>query len=108
MTTTPISPRRTASLGAVPTVGSGHRATVGPTAPPAPAGALPADYRYPFAPFPSGWYFIAESASLAPGDVVPMRWFGRDLVLYRTASGQAVVADAHCPHMGAHLSLIHI
>jgi nitrite reductase/ring-hydroxylating ferredoxin subunit len=61
------------------------------------------EYRYPFPPYPTGWYFVAESSALAPGDVVPMRWFGRDLVAFRTASGRAVVADAHCPHMGAHL-----
>jgi nitrite reductase/ring-hydroxylating ferredoxin subunit len=61
------------------------------------------EYRYPFAPFPSGWFLVAESASIGAGDVVPLRWFGRDLVAYRTESGRAVVVDAHCPHMGAHL-----
>jgi len=103
LTTTPISPRRTAALGVVPAPTAGRRATNAPTFTPAPAGALPADYRYPFAPFPTGWYLVAESTAVGPGDVMPMRWFGRDLVLYRTESGQAVVADAHCPHMGAHL-----
>ena len=62
------------------------------------------EYRYPFPPYPTGWYLVAESAMLAPKDVVPMRWFGRDLVAFRTESGRAVVADAHCPHMGAHLA----
>jgi phenylpropionate dioxygenase-like ring-hydroxylating dioxygenase large terminal subunit len=60
-------------------------------------------YRYPFAPYPEGWYVVATSAELAAGAVVPMRWFGRDLVAYRTEAGRAVVVDAHCPHMGAHL-----
>ena len=60
-------------------------------------------YRYPFPPNPEGWYLLCESASLAPGDVVPLHYFGRELVLYRTEGGRAVVADAHCPHMGAHL-----
>ena len=60
-------------------------------------------YRYPFPPYPTGWYLLTESAALAAGDVLPLRYFGRDLVLFRTESGQAVVADAHCPHMGAHL-----
>lgn len=61
------------------------------------------DYRYPFEPYPTSWYMLAESAELQPGDVLPLHYFGRDLVLYRTESGVPVVADAHCPHMGAHL-----
>src|SRR5262249_27024823 len=40
---------------------------------------------------------------LPPGGVKPLRYFGRDLVLFRTQSGTAHVLDAHCPHMGAHL-----
>jgi nitrite reductase/ring-hydroxylating ferredoxin subunit len=60
-------------------------------------------YRYPFTPYPDGWYLLCESASVACGEVVPLRYFGRDLVLYRTEGGRAVVADAYCPHMGAHL-----
>jgi 3-ketosteroid 9alpha-monooxygenase subunit A len=66
-------------------------------------GRLMSSYRYPFAPYPTGWYLIAASADLAPGEVKPVTYFGRDLVLFRTDAGQAVVADAHCPHMGAHL-----
>lgn len=66
-------------------------------------GAVGTTYRYPFSPYPEGWYLLRESAALGPGEVVPLRYFGRDLVLYRTDGGRAVVADAHCPHMGAHL-----
>jgi nitrite reductase/ring-hydroxylating ferredoxin subunit/predicted RNase H-like HicB family nuclease len=64
---------------------------------------MDADYRYPFPPYPDGWYLLRTSAELAAGSVAPLRYFGRDLVAYRTESGQAVVAAAHCPHMGAHL-----
>lgn len=60
-------------------------------------------YRYPFPPYPTGWYLVGESESLAPGEVRPLRYFGRDLVLFRTAAGEAVLLDANCPHMGAHL-----
>lgn len=60
-------------------------------------------YRYPFAPYPDGWFLLLESKQLGLGEVVPLRYFGRDLVAFRTASGRAVVADAHCPHMGAHI-----
>lgn len=59
--------------------------------------------RYPFSSFPDGWYQVAKSSELAPGDVRPSRYFGEDLVLYRTEGGQARVAEAHCPHLGAHL-----
>jgi len=59
--------------------------------------------RYPFPPYPSGWYLLLESAALAPGQVRPVRYFGRDLALFRTEAGAPVLLDAHCPHMGAHL-----
>jgi nitrite reductase/ring-hydroxylating ferredoxin subunit len=59
--------------------------------------------RYPFAGIPSGWYVVAASAELAPGQIVGRQYFGRELVLYRTESGRLVVTDAYCPHMGAHL-----
>ncbi len=59
--------------------------------------------RYPFHPYPTGWFVVAFSDELAPKDVRPLKYFGQDLVLFRTESGQAVVADAHCPHLGAHL-----
>lgn len=64
---------------------------------------MTAEYRYPFGPYPTGWYFAMESAALAPGAVVPLQMFGRELVAFRTEGGTAVVLDAHCPHMGAHV-----
>jgi 3-ketosteroid 9alpha-monooxygenase subunit A len=73
-----------------------------PVASPDPA--LRGGYRYPFGPYPTGWYLALESAALAPGAVVPLTLFGRELVAYRpTNGGAAVIFDAHCPHMGAHL-----
>jgi phenylpropionate dioxygenase-like ring-hydroxylating dioxygenase large terminal subunit len=62
-----------------------------------------AKYRYPFDPYPDGWYLTVTAADLPSGAVVPLEYFGRDLVAFRTEGGEAVVADAHCPHMGAHL-----
>jgi phenylpropionate dioxygenase-like ring-hydroxylating dioxygenase large terminal subunit len=61
------------------------------------------DYRYPFGPYPTGWYLALESSALTTAAVVPLQMFGRELVAFRTASGTAVVLDAHCPHMGAHV-----
>ncbi|GAO53543.1 phenylpropionate dioxygenase and related ring-hydroxylating dioxygenases, large terminal subunit [Novosphingobium sp. MD-1] len=40
---------------------------------------------------------------LEPGDVRPLRYFGKDMVLFRTQGGEVAVTDAHCPHLGAHL-----
>ncbi len=60
---------------------------------------------FPFHPFPSGWYQVAYGEELAPGDVRALRYFGRDLVLFRTESGAARVFDAHCVHLGAHLGV---
>lgn len=34
-----------------------------------------------------------------------MRYFGRDLVVFRGADGRARVLDAICPHLGAHLGV---
>jgi len=59
--------------------------------------------RFPFPAYPNGWFRMAYSNELAPGDVRPLRYFGRDLVLFRDAGGHAHVLDAHCPHLGAHL-----
>lgn len=60
-------------------------------------------YRYPFPPFPRGWFAIADSDELGVGAVKPLRYFGKDLVLFRTESGEATLLDAFCPHLGAHL-----
>ena len=59
--------------------------------------------RYPFSPYPDGWYFVSTSADLGVSDVQPFHLLGRDIVLFRTKSGTAVVVDAYCPHMGAHV-----
>ncbi len=59
--------------------------------------------RFPMPRYPNGWFQVAYVDELPPGGVKPLRYFGRDLVLFRTESGVAKVLDAHCPHLGAHL-----
>ena len=54
-------------------------------------------------PLPFGWFCVAYSDELQVGEAKPLRYFGKDLVLFRTESGKAVVLDAYCPHLGAHL-----
>lgn len=58
-----------------------------------------------FPPCPDGWFAVAWSDELKPGQVRPLRVLGRDLVLFRTGEGRPAVLDAHCPHLGAHLGV---
>src|ERR1700722_11011019 len=61
--------------------------------------------RYPFPASPNGWFSVGAGADLAPGDVEPVSYLGRELVLFRGEDGVARVFDAHCPHLGAHLGV---
>jgi phenylpropionate dioxygenase-like ring-hydroxylating dioxygenase large terminal subunit len=74
---------------------SGKQGSGGFSAPPA--------SRYPFTPYPNGWFRAAYSAELAPGEILPLEFFGREWLLYRTESGLARVIDPYCAHLGAHL-----
>jgi nitrite reductase/ring-hydroxylating ferredoxin subunit len=55
-------------------------------------------------PIPNGWFAVAWSRDLVPGDVRRLRYFDEELVLFRTRSGAPRVLDAYCPHLGAHLA----
>ena len=57
--------------------------------------------RFPFG-IPTGWFQVGYSAELEEGQVVPLRYFARDLVMFRNSTGVHIL-DAHCPHLGAHL-----
>lgn len=52
---------------------------------------------------PPGWYHVAWSTELKPGDVRPLTVFGDEYVLYRSERGIPVMLSAFCPHLGAHL-----
>ena len=52
---------------------------------------------------PTGWFQIGWSTDIQVGDVKPLRYFGHDLVAYRTESGRLVVLNAYCEHLGAHM-----
>ncbi|KGC69232.1 rieske [2Fe-2S] domain protein [Burkholderia pseudomallei] len=52
---------------------------------------------------PFGWFCIGYSDEVAVGDVKPLRYFGKDLVMFRGESGEIGVLDAYCPHLGAHM-----
>ena len=53
--------------------------------------------------FPRGWFMIGE-AHEATHTPKSLRYFGKDLVLYRGESGTPYLTDAYCPHMGAHIA----
>ena len=59
-------------------------------------------YRFPGIPL--GWYTVATSREVKPGQVLPVKYFGEELILYRTESGEAHLTGAYCPHMGASLA----
>jgi nitrite reductase/ring-hydroxylating ferredoxin subunit len=52
---------------------------------------------------PVGWFVVALSSELPPRGVLPLRYFGKHLVLFRAESGEPYVLSAFCPHLGAHL-----
>ena len=55
-------------------------------------------------PIPNGWFAVAWSKDLVPGDVQRLQYFGQEMVLFRTRSGQPKVLDGYCAHLGAHLA----
>ncbi len=61
--------------------------------------------RFPFPAHPNGWFRVAYADEISAGEVKPLVYFGRDLVLFRDEEGAAHVLDAHCRHLGAHLGV---
>ena len=58
-------------------------------------------FRFPGIPL--GWYAVATSEEVRAGQILPVQYFGEELILYRTESGEARLTGAYCPHLGAHL-----
>jgi 3-ketosteroid 9alpha-monooxygenase subunit A len=61
-------------------------------------------YRDSTAGFPKGWYCVAESGQVPENTIFPATYLDNDIVIFRDAEGIARVADAYCPHLGAHLA----
>lgn len=59
--------------------------------------------RTPLSMEPTGWFQVAWSPEIAVGDVHTMKYFSREMVAWRSASGKVSVFDAYCEHLGAHL-----
>ena len=62
------------------------------------------DKRFPFSPFPTGWYWVEFSENLKKGKLHSKKWMGRQTVFWRDDSGKVCLAKAVCPHLGANLS----
>ena len=54
-------------------------------------------------PYPTGWFAVAVSDEVAPGDILACTYFGEDLAIFRDEGGTIAVLDAYCAHLGAHL-----
>lgn len=65
--------------------------------------ATAADYKLGPNTFPRGWFIVAESKELDNGPMA-VRFFGKDLALYRGESGKPIMLDAYCAHMGTHIT----
>ncbi len=57
----------------------------------------------PYETIPNGWFAVATSKELRRERVIEKRYFAREWVLWRSASGAPVMQDAYCAHLGAHL-----
>ena len=60
--------------------------------------------RFPF-PIPFGWFHVAFEDDVKVGEIKPLRYFGRDLVIWRSESGKLHLQDAYCPHLGANFGV---
>ncbi len=70
---------------------------------PRPAPIPTAGPRYPFAPYPRGWYTVGFSEDVAPGQHRTVQVLGEEWVLWRSVEGRAALTDPICPHLGADL-----
>ena len=56
-------------------------------------------------PFPDGWYRVAASGGIRPGEVKHVQCAGEQIALFRSKTDGGIAAvDAFCPHQGANLA----
>lgn len=56
-------------------------------------------------PFPDGWYRVAASGEIRPGEVKHVQCAGEQIALFRSKTDGGIAAvDAFCPHQGANLA----
>lgn len=64
---------------------------------------MPQVQPYKLYPYPDGWYAVGFSNELKNGELLTRPFMGKEVIVFRTESGQACVTEPYCPHMGAHL-----
>jgi nitrite reductase/ring-hydroxylating ferredoxin subunit len=62
-------------------------------------------YRFPFTPYPNGWFRLAYSHQVKRRGMRRVTALGREFVVFRGNNGEASILDAFCPHLGADLSV---
>ncbi|MDE0253292.1 MAG: Rieske 2Fe-2S domain-containing protein [Rhodospirillaceae bacterium] len=56
-------------------------------------------------PYPDGWYRVAASSEIRPGEVRHVRCLGEQIALFRSRiQGRIAAVEAFCPHQGANLA----
>ena len=60
---------------------------------------------FPTSRYPTGWFQVAWSDEIAPGEVRSLHYFGQDFVIWRGQDGQLRALDAYCLHIGGHLGV---
>lgn len=61
------------------------------------------EHTYP-PPFPDGWYRVAASKEIKPGEVKHVQCLGEQIAVFRSQNGRIAALDAYCPHLGANLA----
>lgn len=54
--------------------------------------------------YPESWWMLMPAGELKPGQARAVDVLGRNLVVYRSDSGELAAMDRFCPHMGASLA----
>ena len=56
-------------------------------------------------PYPDGWYRVAASSEIRPGEVRHVECLGEHIALFRSRTqGRIAAVEAFCPHQGANLA----
>ena len=55
--------------------------------------------------YPTGWFQVAWSDDLQPGDVKLVKYFGTQIVLWRGETGELFATDPYCLHLGGNLGV---
>ncbi|MDC0685084.1 aromatic ring-hydroxylating oxygenase subunit alpha [Sorangium atrum] len=54
---------------------------------------------------PDYWYPVARSGAVRPGQVISVRFWGRDIAIFRGEDGRVRALEDRCPHRAVKLSL---